>query len=146
VTTQNIKRFDEYTGQIFAYLYQSFPVPTEIIPREFVEQEPIDLDTGEVGDIDKEIRIFSATAKWLVMSGYIHCREEKLSYLRYAVLTAKGLEILKRTPSSVDGGPSFGDRLSKAAKEEGRETMRSLVSEVLGLGAKLISPLVGLSS
>ncbi|VVO45449.1 hypothetical protein [Pseudomonas fluorescens] len=53
MTTQNIKRFDEYTGQIFAYLYQSFPVPTEIIPREFVEQEPIDLDTGEVGDIDK---------------------------------------------------------------------------------------------
>ncbi len=146
MTTQNIKRFDEYTGQIFAYLYQSFPVPTSIVPREFVVRETIDLPTDEAADIDEEIRIFFATAKWLVMSGYIHCREEKLSYLRYAVLTAKGLEILKCTPSSVEGGPSFGDRLSKAAKEEGRETMRSLVSEVLGLGAKLISPFVGISS
>ncbi|MGA9701124.1 hypothetical protein [Pseudomonas sp.] len=146
MTTQNIKRFDEYTGQIFAYLYQSFPVPTSIVPREFVDLETDGLAANKDDDINEEIRIFLATARWLVMSGYIHCREERLSYIREAVLTAKGLEILKRTPSSVEGGPSFGDRLSKAAKEEGRETMRSLVSEVLGLGAKLISPLVGLSS
>ncbi len=58
MTTQNIKRFDEYTGQIFAYLYQSFPVPTSIVPREFVEQETIDLARDEAADIEEETRIF----------------------------------------------------------------------------------------
>ena len=146
MAASNIEQFDEYAGQIFAHLYQHFPVPTSIVPREFIECESIGLKDNEQEYFGDEARIFLATAKWLVMTGYIHCREEKLSYIRDAVLTAKGLEILKLTPSSVVGGPSFGERLTSAAKEEGREALRTVAAEVLGIGVKMLGPLIGLSS
>lgn len=146
VTTKNIQLFDEYAGQIFAHLYQSFPVPTSVMPQDFISCGSIGLQNNEFAHTGEDAKIFLATAKWLVMSGYITCNGENFSYVRDAVLTAKGLEILKSTPSSIKGGPSLGDRLATAAKEDGREALRSVTAEVLGLGVRLISPLVGLAS
>ncbi|NAN55260.1 hypothetical protein EX349_29140 [Pseudomonas protegens] len=143
---KNIEQFDEYTGRIFAHLYENFPVPVSLSPRNFLDCGSISISADEYVYTTDEAKIFLATAKWLVMTGYIHSKGEKKSYISEAVLTAKGLEILKATPSSVVGGPSLGDKLATAAKEEGREALRSLVSEALSLGARLISPLVGLSS
>lgn len=53
------------------------------------------------------------------------------------VLKAKGLELLKAIPDSLGG--SFGERLREAAATEGREGLRSLVTQVLGAGISLLS-------
>ncbi len=144
MTTSNIELFDEYTGQIFVKLYQSFPVPTDVNPYDFIVCARIGLQNDEFAYGNDHADIFLATSKWLVMAGYIHCNEARDSYLKGAVLTAKGLEVLKATPASVTKGASLGDRLTSAAKQEGRETLQAVVSEALSLGAKLLSPLLGL--
>jgi hypothetical protein len=144
MTTSNIDRFDEYTGRIFAHLYASFPMRVrlsdfDVMPEAWNEGEFV------VDAYVTESAFVEATILWLRDAGYISGQVISLGLLD-AVLTAKGLEVLKATPSSLVGGPSLGDRITDALQEEAKETMRSLVSEALGIGARLISPLVGLSS
>ena len=146
MAASNINKFDEYTGQILARLYQNFPVPMDISPRDFFTCSAVNVAEDEWEYTDEDAKVFLSTARWLVLAGYIHCVSEKRSYLYKSVLTAKGLEVLKLVPSSVQGGLSIGEQLTTAATEEARETLRGVVSEALSIGARLISPLVGLSS
>ena len=144
VTTSNIERFDVYTGLIFARLYAAFPIRTDLFDHDVI---PGAWQNGEfMPEAYKADNEFvRATIYWLKDAGFIAGEISNLGLFR-AVLTSKGLEVLKATPSSLSNGPSLGERITNAAKEEGKETMRSLVSEALGIGARLISPLVGLSS
>lgn len=144
MATSNIDRFDEYAALIFARLYATFPIPVklsdfEVIPKAWKDDEFV-LEVYQ-----EESEFVTATILWLRDAGYISGQVISLGLID-AVLTSKGLEVMKATPSSISGGPSLGDRLTDAVKEGGKETMRSLVSEALGIGARLISPLVGLSS
>lgn len=144
VASSNIDRFDEYTALIFARLYATFPTridlnDLDVIPGAWKDGE-FDLDGYQL-----DAEFVRATILWLKDAGYIAGRPSN-SGLFDAVLTSKGLEVLKAIPASLNSGPSLGDRITDAVKEEGRETMRSLVSEALGIGARLISPLVGLST
>ncbi|WP_432780248.1 hypothetical protein QZH44_06880 [Pseudomonas corrugata] len=144
MASSNIDRFDEYAGLIFARLYATFPMRVqldddEVIPGAWRDGE------FQLEAYESEAEFVKATIHWLKDAGYIDGRPSNRG-LFDAVLTSKGLEVLKATPASLDNGPSLGERITDAAKEEGRETMRSLVSEVLGIGARLISPMFGLSS
>lgn len=144
VKHSNIDRFDEYAALIFARLYASFPIRVklvdfDVIPRAWKDGEFL------VEVYSEESEFVTATIYWLRDAGYISGQVISLGLLD-AVLTSKGLEVMKATPASIAGGPSLGDRITEAVKEEGKETMRSLVSEALGIGARLISPMVGLSS
>jgi hypothetical protein len=144
MTKSNIELFDEYTGQVFAELYASFPMPCLVSAIHLAPELPED------GEIDyeahaNESKFIEATIYWLRDAGYISGRVISLG-LMDAVLTSKGLEVLKATPSSLANGPSLGDQIKEAAKEGGKETMRGLVTEALSIGARLVSPLVGLSS
>ncbi|MCK8667918.1 hypothetical protein M1M11_23835 [Pseudomonas azerbaijanoccidens] len=143
MTKSNIDRFDEYAGLIFAHLYAAFPMRVQIGDYQFMPEAQKD------GEFDfemysRESKFVEATILWLRDAGYISGQVISLGLLD-AVLTSKGLEVLKATPSSLVNGPSLGDRITDAVKEGGKETMRSLVSEALGIGARLMSPLVGLS-
>lgn len=140
----NIEQFDEYTGQILGRLYEKFPVPVRVMASDFFDCGPISIANDEYVFTGDDAAIFQATASWLVMAGYIHTPGKKNSFLDSAVLTAKGLELLKLTPSSVVGGPSLGDKLTKAAKDESREALRAVASEILGMGVRVVGPFIGL--
>jgi hypothetical protein len=144
VASSNIDKFDEYTALVFARLYETFPIRVNLFDHDVIP------DTWKDGKFnpeayDSDSELVRATIIWLKEAGYIDGRISNLGLFE-AVLTSKGLEVLKAVPSSLSTGPSLGERIADAVKEEGRETMRSLVSEALGIGARLISPLVGLSS
>ena len=146
MAVSNIEMFDEITGKIFATLYQRFPMPVYLKTESFVdaamqfsEKHGMDLPTPEA-------EFFIATAKWLIDAGYMTGKTYPCLYVENAVLTAKGLEVLKAIPDSVSSKASIGEQLANTAKEEGREALRGLVGQALGIGARIISPVFGLSS
>lgn len=146
MAVSNIEMFDDITGKIFAALYQSFPVPRYLMAESFVD---VAMQFSEKHDMDiptQEAEFFIATAQWLIQAGYL--TGTPYPYLRVddAVLTAKGLEVLKAIPDSVSSKASIGEQLANTAKEEGREVFRGLVGQALGIGARIISPVFGLSS
>ncbi|NMY81034.1 hypothetical protein HBO01_20325 [Pseudomonas rhodesiae] len=145
MAVSNIEKFDEITGKIFAELYQSFPLPKMLMAGAIVENAmQYDERYGtEVPTEDAEF--FIATADWLMQAGYLTCKPYPYLRVDDAILTAKGLEVLKAIPKSIASTTSIGEQLATTAKEGGKEVARGLVSEALGLGARIISPLIGLT-
>lgn len=145
MAVSNIEKFDEITGKIFAELYLSFPLPKMLMAGAIVENAmQYDERYGtEVPTEDAEF--FIATADWLMQAGYLTCKTYPYLRVDNAILTAKGLEVLKAIPKSIASTTSIGEQLATTAKEGGKEVARGLVSEALGLGARIISPLIGLT-
>lgn len=146
MAVSNIDVFNELTGKILGDLYLHFPMPKYLsaeayveVATEWHEQSQMDMPTDQA-------EFFIATTKWLASAGYLTGKVRPYTHVEDAVLSAKGLEVLNAIPESLIGGSSIGERLADAAKEGGKETIRGLVSEALGIGARLISPLVGLTS
>lgn len=133
-------------GKVFAELYLSFPLPHVLQAETFMESTTRRHDTYEMDLPSDDAEFFIATVEWLIQSGFIYGEPRYYTHVEKAVLTAKGLEVLHAIPNSLDTGPSLGARMADAAKAGGKETLRGLVTEALSLGAKLVSPLVGLSS
>jgi hypothetical protein len=73
--------------------------------------------------------------RWLVDVGYLHGTPAAYDGINNAVLTAKELEVLKATPDSLQG--SLGERLVEVVKADSREVGRSVLGQILGLGAGL---------
>ncbi|MAT50049.1 MAG: hypothetical protein CMK32_02565 [Porticoccaceae bacterium] len=109
----NIDLFDRCTAATFAKLYVSFPVPTDI---DFMEMssELFDEEDTELDAFDK-FSIYEHTLTWLVSAGYIQASSVTYDGTTDAVLSVKGLEIL-RIPSSLSSEESFGEQISSAAK------------------------------
>jgi hypothetical protein len=146
MAVSNIEKFDDIAGRILAELYERFPVATVLSTEDFMDSGTHWDDTLGMEVLDDDGTFFISTATWLINAGYLSGSPFQKLFIENAVLTAKGLEVLKAIPDSLKGGASIGERLADAAKEGGKETMRGLVTEALGLGARLISPLVGLTS
>lgn len=70
--------------------------------------------------------------EWLVESGYISATPHRFDGFSDAVLTAKGLEVLKLRPSSLNS--SFGDELMQASKSGTREVIKDVTSSLLSTG------------
>lgn len=141
MSTSNIERFDQLTGRIFADLYEVFPMPRTLSDRSYssiIEQDEQAADGKQSSDPGQ---FFTATIIWLVTSGYITTFQASLNG-RYTydgcVLTAKGLEVLKSTPSSL-GGKSFGQSLQEAAKQGSIETIKKITGEALSVGLGIVT-------
>ncbi|HAG3149662.1 TPA: hypothetical protein G8O65_003923 [Salmonella enterica] len=122
MTTKNIERFNEIVGEIFGRLYESFPVKIDIKAIDIVRQN--------------ELAFFLDTVDWLKNSGYL-IGVRSSGGIHNAVLTAKGLEVLNATPGSLE--KPLGVRISDSIKIEGKEALRSLVSQTLGIGLQYMS-------
>ncbi|MNR50332.1 hypothetical protein D3C85_1698370 [compost metagenome] len=61
-----------------------------------------------------------------------------------AVLTAKGLEVLNAVPDSLAQRTSIGEQLAEASKSGGKELLRSITTEALGIGVRLVMKGAGL--
>ncbi|UVJ45531.1 hypothetical protein NVV94_08235 [Pseudomonas sp. LS1212] len=146
MAVSNIEMFDDITGKIFAALYQSFPIPKYLMAESFVDVA-MEFDERHGMELpSSNAEFFIATAQWLIDAGYMAGSTHGFIRVEDAVLTAKGLEALKAIPDSVSSKASIGEQLANTAKEEGREAFRGLVGQALGIGARIISPVFGLSS
>lgn len=55
-----------------------------------------------------------------------------------AVLTAKGLEVLNAVPDRLVQQTSIGEQLAEASKSGIKETLRTITTEALGIGVRLL--------
>lgn len=138
MTSSNIQRFDEVTGQLLSALYESFPLPRSLLIEDF----PVE---GNSSDKDTNGRFFLACVDWLSNADYLRTngRDPRRGYTD-VVLTAKGLEVLKAVPERLQTSLSLGETLVSVSKEGTKEVLRGVVSEVLSLGARLVTTHLGL--
>lgn len=140
----NIERFDEITADVFAKLYSSFPEPCLLKAADFAVT-PMLLDERLGYEVrSKDAEFFFSCIRWLETAGYLNTRGANEHYIADAVLTSKGLEVLRAVPVNVKGKASIGEQLSNVAVSGGKELGRSLVAEALGIGVRLISQHIGL--
>ncbi|WP_415760312.1 hypothetical protein [Pseudomonas sp. LT1P18] len=137
----NIERFDQLTGRIFAELYEAFPMTVDLIDEAFTDAivvDPIESEEG-LDQFMAQGEFFSATVLWLIKSGYVSFYEEASNANNMflgCTLTAKALEALKATPSTLSG-ESIGSSLQTAAKSGMVDAIKSLANDALSKGLAL---------
>lgn len=147
MTISNIKQFDEFTGLILGALYENFPVRRPLVVSKLIpdgtyynESYGVDLP-NEKGDF------LFACVDWLAESGYLHFND-RIHNVGYsdAVLTAKGLEVLKAIPDSLSTGPTLGDQLVDATKSGAKSLLGDIAGQALSIGVKFATSHFGLPS
>lgn len=123
----NIELFNGIVGKIFAILYEKFPVETSITYIDLID-ELIDNKVYERTLGDGEF--VDATVNWLIKAGYVYERGGDI------VLSAKGLEVLRAMPESVDPEIPLGEKIIEYSKGMFNEGLNHSVKVALGLGAK----------
>ena len=128
----NIDLFNEYVAVIFSHLYEKFPVPSRLSAREA---------SGNLEDshhkISKNTEICIETIRWLKEAGYIWYEKEHTFGAYDAVLSQKGLELLKVVPESLKEDKSVGDKLLEVMASGGKSAASDLIKLALTQGYKL---------
>lgn len=139
---KNIDLFNRYTGSILKLLYENFPVCYGISTLDIVEDTLIDKDKKEL--------VCSETMFWLKDSGFITFVSPKdktisldsgtVAYYKFscAVLTAKGLEILKQIPQSIKPRETLGDKLVEAVSKNAPTMVTDIVSTAISGSLKFL--------
>ena len=127
----NIDAFNHAAAIVFAVLYESFPVPAGLQygdNSEFAEGP-----TREV---------YEGTVEWLEAEGYIRIQKtlkalgHQSSIYHNAILTTRGLEVLRAVPESVKEKTPLGERISKALKDGGKDLIAGLIKEALSAAVR----------
>lgn len=142
-TPPNIEVFNETVGKTLAFLYENFPrrihfsvskltgIPEPEIPTPHRTEEEKAKQREQHQAL--ELRYYSIV--WLVDTGYISAKPNSFNDFQDAVLTAKGLEVLKIEPKSLGG--SYGDKLVEASKDGAAEVLKNAASSLLTTGVGL---------
>lgn len=128
----NIEQFNVLVGAIFAKLYEGFPIPTDLVLMDFLEQMTTDQTSVEENPYHN-VRFFSSTVLWLADHGYLDSGSvlSNGTVIR-CTLTARALELLKAMPSNLENkDPSLGDQLVSATKDGMTGKVKELASDLL---------------
>lgn len=140
----NIDRFDEIAGRVFADLYNSFPQPRLLNLNEYAnDDDPHPNNLEEWAHKEAQCDFTADSITWLKNAGFITSGNRSGNYVSNAVLTPKGLECLKLTPNSLK--LSAGKQLSEAAKNGSIEVLKGITNQVLGIGVAIVSHKIGIS-
>lgn len=139
----NIERFNIITAKTFAMLYQSFPVPRDLlmgpdfdIPH--LMEIPHDFKNNYVSE-KEDILFVQSTIYWLHDAGYIEAKSYTYPFgFRDVVLTAKGLETLKAIPSSLSSDKTAGELVLDAVKSGASDSMSDAVKFILAKGIEFL--------
>jgi len=93
-----------------------------------------------IDEVNKHVAIVYYTCLWLKENGFVNLDNSFSSQkmISNVILTAKGLEILKQTPQSIDG-KSLGDNLKAAVQTGKDEFIKQAVNKIFSLSLNLIS-------
>lgn len=130
---QNMALFDEYAGKTFASLYEAFHKEIFVSVESLTGKTDLHIvDASGSPQTIEECEIAFFTVKWLLNTGYISAKSHQPEGFSEAVLTAKGLELLKYVPDSLK--PSFGDQLLAACKKGSNDSIINITSSALTKG------------
>ncbi|HFF1377149.1 TPA: hypothetical protein ACGBFI_005454 [Escherichia coli] len=130
----NLDVFNETVGKTFAFLYETFPrkVTIDICALTGVSELTFEEDRSSRRQLVEALELRRDSIAWLVDAGYVSAKSSPPHYFSDAVLTAKGLELLKLDPESLK--QSFGDKLVDAAKSGSMDAIKSTASSALTTG------------
>lgn len=134
---KNIEIFDCYVAEIFARLYENFPVPVTL-DLTWLDTEAIS-EADEHEEMFHKISVYEHTVKWLMSAGYINVENINAQKAYDVVLSAKGLEILKMPVSLQQPKESFGDFIMGAIKSGAKEAAASQAKLAITSGLGLFS-------
>ncbi|MBJ9716426.1 hypothetical protein [Burkholderia gladioli] len=138
---ENIQKFDDLVARIFARLYQAFPVKINLTLADFgFDNSTVTPTSGFITIAYKDAenaKFFFDTVDWLNAAGYINMMADPHTPGRYAVLSSKGLEVLKATPASLTPDKSLGEYLAVNIKNGTSDAIRKGVSLALSMGTAL---------
>lgn len=146
MSSRNIDRFNEITGLIFGRLYEAFPLPIRLRPEligiEEREGAVEGLQEAEALCVEvqsEEVILFKHSVTWLIQAEYLHSThgDHGSGHFDEARLTAKGLEVLNAIPTALTKREPLGEQLVAASKSGGKELVRSITTEALGIGVRL---------
>ena len=136
----NIDRFNECSTRLFATLYENFPLKVRLDYHAWLQGEPA--GDGARVDLD-DFSLCQATVEWLDEAGYITVKHYTARFADGVSLAAKGLEVLKAVPSSLEARQSVGDAMVAFSKGAVRMTATELMSTAMTEGFRLMVRLNG---
>lgn len=118
--TKNLDLFNLQTAEIFAVLWENFPVPqifkyekfNAALPDDYFEQ----CNSTEMVELMKLRSVVEGTFKFLCENGYIHYETDHQTHFRDVRLTEKSLLVLNMKLESLEGKETIGDNIIKAVK------------------------------
>ncbi len=137
MTSSNIERFDEIAAKTLARLYENFPVPTALMVGQYGVE--IGDDNWDDPDALAAAEFVIASLQWLNEAGYIRFSEVRHPFgVMDAVLTARGLEVLKAIPESLTGH-TLGELLVDGVKTGGKELALEAIRQVFAYSVRILT-------
>lgn len=130
---ENIDRFNQVASEAFAMLYSRFPIGCDFGPHDF------DVPKDQFGGVTMEDAIFiKATVEWLVDEGYLRTSSAASisGAFHGAVLSGKGLAVLKLVPDALENSAPLGEQIQSAVKSGSIAVAKALLSTALDAGIK----------
>jgi hypothetical protein len=135
----HIESFNRCTALIFTELYRSFPIRTQISHDSLPEGFFDDLEEDDFDGAFERLMVFEASAKWLVEADYIWAEQVRESTLHGAILSPKGLEVLKAMPASLSPGETLGEQMGELVKSGSYSLLSKVVDKALSIGVAIAS-------
>jgi len=135
----NIELFDEYTARILAMLYEAFPIriALDAVEMSGAEIDDFGVPLGALGKRSKSFEVCFATTQWLIDAGYIDHQGDNGYCFGGCVLTARGLEVLKSVPDSIQRKESIGEKIvcliRSGSVDVAKEAAKAAISAGIGI-------------
>ncbi len=141
--SKNLELFNQQTAEIFALLWDNFPVPQTITYEKFNAALPDDyfdqINSPEMKAL-REIRcVIEGTFTFLNENGYILYETDHQTYFRDVRLTEKALTVLNKKLDALGGDETMGDKIISAVKDGTPGVIAGAVTNLLSLGVNLLT-------
>lgn len=133
----HIESFNRCAALIFSELYGSFPFRKQISLDSLPEGIFNDISEEDYNGAFERLVTFQQTAKWLVEAGYIWAESVAESTVHGAVLSPKGLEVLKAMPDSISTEDTLGERLQGLVAKGSYSLLSKVVDKALSIGVAI---------
>jgi hypothetical protein len=137
---ENIERFNKTVSETFSILYSFFPEPCKFDTSDF------DVEKDMHGGVsDSDVNFVFATVGWLQEEGYVRIQSKTLDGTMIgAVLTGKGLAVLRLVPDALKNDTPLGEQIQTAVKSGALKAASKLVDKVLDAGIRYTMAHAGL--
>ncbi|EHX2159137.1 hypothetical protein [Escherichia coli] len=141
--SKNLELFNKQTAEIFAVLWDNFPVPQVITYEKFNAALPDDyfdqLNSPEMKALRELRSVVEGTFTFLNENGYIQYETDHQTYFRDVRLTEKALAVLNKKPKALSGNETMGDKIISAVKDGTPSVIAGAVTNLLTLGVNLVT-------
>lgn len=141
--SKNLDLFNQQTAEIFAVLWENFPVPQIINYQKFNAALPDDyfdqLNSPEMKTLNQLRSVVEGTFTFLGDSGYIQYKTDHQTYFHDVRLTEKALAVLNKKPEVLAGNETMGDKIISAVKDGTPGVIAGAVTNLLTLGINLVT-------